>query len=55
MARPAGNLDVPSNASDVTYVVKDANGNEVYSETGSLNTGSSAFNWNGTTSTGGHS
>ena len=46
-------LDVPANASDVTYVVKDSDGNEVYSTTGSLNTGSGEFSWDGTTTAGG--
>jgi flagellar basal-body rod modification protein FlgD len=46
-------LDVPTEARNVTYVVKDANGNEVYSTTGTLNTGSSNFIWDGTNSTGG--
>ena len=46
-------LDVPSNAENVTYVVKDNDGNEVYSTTGSLNSGSGNFSWDGSTSTGG--
>ena len=46
-------LDVPANASDVTYVIKDANGNEVYSTSGTLEAGSRNFTWDGSTSSGG--
>ena len=46
-------LDVPANATDVTYVVKDTAGNEIYSTIGSLETGATSFNWDGTTSSGG--
>ncbi len=45
-------LDVPANATDVIYIVKDANGNEVFSKTGSLQAGSESFTWDGTTSSG---
>ena len=45
-------LDSPKNVSDVSYVVKDANGNEVFSSSGALNAGSGDFAWDGTTSTG---
>ena len=46
-------LEVPANSGDVTYVVKDASGNEVYSSTGSLEAGSRSFAWDGTNSSGG--
>lgn len=46
-------LDIPSSSENVTYVIKDANGNEVYSKTGALDAGSGSFTWDGTTSTGG--
>ena len=46
-------LNIPSSSSDVTYVVKDADGNEVFSTTGALNSGENSFSWDGTTSTGG--
>ncbi len=46
-------LDVPSGVSGMTYVVKDSNGNEVYSTTGSPEAGSRSFTWDGTTSSGG--
>ena len=46
-------LDVPANSNDVTYVVKDAQGNEVYSTSGSLNSGEGSFSWDGSTSAGG--
>ncbi len=46
-------INAPANSSDVTYVVKDADGNEVYSTTGSLNNGENSFAWDGTNSTGG--
>ncbi len=45
-------LDAAANAEDVTYVVKDAGGNEVYSASGSLNAGPGSFSWDGTTSSG---
>ncbi len=45
-------LNVPAQSDNVTYVVKDANGNEVFSSNGSLDTGSNSFTWDGTTSTG---
>ena len=45
-------LDISANASDVSYVIKDANGNEVYSSSDSLNAGSGSFDWDGTTSSG---
>lgn len=46
-------LDVPANADNVTFVVKDASGNEVYSTTGSLTAGNRSFSWDGRTSSGG--
>ena len=46
-------LDVAASSSDVTYVVKDAGGNEVYSQTGSLEAGSRNFTWDGSTTSGG--
>jgi flagellar basal-body rod modification protein FlgD len=45
-------LDVPANAENVTYIIKDAQGNEVYSSTGSLEAGSRSFAWDGQTSSG---
>jgi flagellar basal-body rod modification protein FlgD len=35
-------------AANVTVTIKDANGNQVYSETGSLGAGEGQFNWDGT-------
>jgi flagellar basal-body rod modification protein FlgD len=35
-------------AANVTVVIKDANGNQVYSETGKLGQGQGQFNWDGT-------
>ncbi len=46
-------LDSPANSGSVTYVVKDADGNEVFSTNGELKSGENTFNWDGTTSTGG--
>ena len=46
-------LSLPENASNVTYVVKDANGNEVYSRSGSLSAGDATFSWDGSKSDGG--
>ena len=46
-------VNIPSGSDDVTYVIKDANGDEVFSTSGSLNAGDGSFSWDGTTSTGG--
>ena len=46
-------LNIPKGSDDVNYVIKDTNGNEVYSTSGSLNAGDGSFTWDGTTSTGG--
>jgi len=46
-------IDSPANSGSVTYVVKDADGNEVFSTNGELKSGKNTFNWDGTTSTGG--
>jgi len=46
-------INAPANSSDVTYVVKDSDGNEVFSTTGSITSGENSFAWDGTTSTGG--
>ncbi len=46
-------LNIPAGSEDVTYVIKDANGDEVFSTNGALSTGDGSFSWNGTTSTGG--
>jgi flagellar basal-body rod modification protein FlgD len=45
-------LDAPKASSDASFVVTDANGNEVYSISRSLGAGSTSFSWDGTTSTG---
>ena len=45
-------LESPKASNEATYVVTDANGNEVYSTTGALGAGSGSFSWDGTTSTG---
>jgi flagellar basal-body rod modification protein FlgD len=50
--RAQWSLDVPEASSDVTYIVKDAQGNEIYSASGSLEPGSRSFEWNGETSSG---
>jgi len=40
-------FSLPS-AANVTVTIKDANGNQVYTETGSLGAGQGQFNWDGT-------
>lgn len=46
-------LNMPASSNDVTYVIKDAKGNEVYSTNGSLDAGEGSFSWDGRTSAGG--
>ncbi len=46
-------IDSPANSGDVTYVIKDKDGNEVFSTNGELKSGENSFSWDGTTSTGG--
>ncbi len=45
-------LNIPSGSEDVTYVIKDANGDEVFSSSGYLDAGDGSFTWDGTTSDG---
>ncbi len=46
-------LNIPAGSEDVTYVIKDTNGDEVFSSDGALAAGDGSFSWDGTTSTGG--
>lgn len=46
-------LNIPAGSEDVSYVIKDANGNEVYSTSGYLDAGDGSFSWDGKTSSGG--
>ncbi|MGI9379920.1 MAG: flagellar hook assembly protein FlgD [Methyloligellaceae bacterium] len=43
----------PDESAEAIFTIKDANGNDVYSETRALDQRSGTFNWNGTTSQGG--
>ena len=45
-------LNIPAGSEDVSYVIKDTNGDEVFSSNGALATGDGSFSWDGTTSTG---
>ncbi|MCP4936516.1 MAG: flagellar hook assembly protein FlgD [bacterium] len=45
-------LNIPAGSENVTYVIKDANGDEVFSSEGALTAGDGSFSWDGTTSTG---
>ncbi len=46
-------LNIPAGSEDVSYVIKDGNGDEVFSADGALSAGDGSFSWDGTTSTGG--
>ena len=52
-ARRPGTSTSPTDAS-VKVNIKDANGNSVYTESGSMQAGSGVFNWDGTDSAGQH-
>ena len=43
---------MPASAENVTFIVKDANGNEVYSSSGQLSAGHNTFSWDGRKSDG---